>query len=145
MSTISWPPATDATELVDATALPPNSDISSTTLWAGPVSFPLPSKLAPTSFTTIFAPNFANSKAMPLPIPLPDPVTIATFPSRGFWDSLFFSPKPNSNPLPSKSKSSCLNLPLERGLNKVTFLLSSIKWSMVPPCTWNIWELIWAE
>jgi len=101
LSTISLPPDTDATELVDATAFPPNSDISSTTLCAGPLSFPLPSKLAPTSLTTIFAPNLDNSRAIPLPIPLPEPVTIATWPSKGLGPSLFLSPNPNTKPLPS--------------------------------------------
>ena len=65
-----------------ATASPPIFLISATTSWAGdPVGAPLPSKCAPRSFTTTFAPCFAMSSASSRPIPRPAPVMIATFPS----------------------------------------------------------------
>src|SRR5262249_51867245 len=44
-------------------------------------AWPVPSKWAPRSFTTTFAPCLAMSSASSRPIPRPEPVTIATFPS----------------------------------------------------------------
>jgi len=55
-----------------------------TTVCAGPVSVPAPSRLAPMSQTTTRAPSCANNSAMPRPIPRPAPVTIATLPATIF-------------------------------------------------------------
>src|SRR5437870_7779777 len=65
-----------------ATAWPPIFLISATTSCAGvAVGAPVPSKCAPRSFTTTFAPCFARSSASSRPMPRPEPVTIATLPS----------------------------------------------------------------
>src|SRR4029434_6823595 len=42
---------------------------------------PVPSKCAPRSFTTTFAPSLAKRSASSRPMPRPAPVTIATLPS----------------------------------------------------------------
>src|SRR5437867_1290683 len=65
-----------------AIAWPPVFLISATTSWAGvAVGAPVPSKCAPRSFTTTFAPCLAMSNASSRPMPRPEPVTIATLPS----------------------------------------------------------------
>ena len=65
-----------------ATASPPIAVISSTTCWAGPASFPVPSIEPPRSFTTTLAPWWASMSECSRPIPRPAPVTIATRPSQ---------------------------------------------------------------
>src|SRR3954466_1486929 len=49
---------------------------------AGSSSVPCPSRLTPTSFTTMLAPSRAMHSANSRPMPRPDPVTTATRPSR---------------------------------------------------------------
>src|SRR4051794_37218887 len=49
---------------------------------AGSSSVPWPSRLTPTSFTTMLAPSRAMHSANSRPMPRPDPVTTATRPSR---------------------------------------------------------------
>ena len=49
---------------------------------AGSSSVPWPSRLTPTSLTTMFAPSRAMHSANSRPMPRPDPVTTATRPSR---------------------------------------------------------------
>src|SRR3984957_7001492 len=66
---------------VEAIALPPACLISSTTVCAGSMSVPAPSRLAPISQTTTGAPSCAISNAMPRPMPRPAPVTMATLPA----------------------------------------------------------------
>src|SRR6476469_8808911 len=65
--------------------------ISRTTSWAGPSSWPAPSREPPTSLTTTLAPSDAIIRACSRPMPRPAPVTIATLPSHmfpmGAWDS----------------------------------------------------------
>src|SRR5262245_44755018 len=73
-----------------AMASPPFFLISATTSWAGvAVGAPVPSKCAPRSFTTTFAPSLAMSNASSLPMPRPAPVTIATLPSSSMRDASF--------------------------------------------------------
>src|SRR5580692_1006380 len=76
-------------ESVEAMASPPDVLISSTTSCAGPASVPAPSRLAPISQTTTFAPSCAIKSAMPRPMPRPAPVTMATFPATMFAIGLF--------------------------------------------------------
>src|SRR5206468_1083288 len=65
-----------------AIACPPFFLISATTSCAGvAVGWPVPSKWAPRSFTTILAPCCAMRSACSRPIPRPEPVMIATLPS----------------------------------------------------------------
>src|SRR5262245_32764124 len=70
-----------AIDSVEAIASPPAFLISSTTCCAGPASVPAPSRLAPMSQATTFAPSCAISSAMPRPMPRAAPVTMATFPA----------------------------------------------------------------
>ena len=79
---IRCPPSQVVTESPDATALPPDAMMSSTTPCAIEDEPPVPSSSAPMSLTTTLAPFAANSSATPRPIPRPAPVTTATFPSR---------------------------------------------------------------
>src|ERR1700722_14161410 len=65
---------------VEAMASPPSFLISLTTSCAGPSSCPAPSRVAPISQTTTFAPSFAIRSAMPRPTPRAAPVTMATLP-----------------------------------------------------------------
>src|SRR3989441_6837585 len=65
-----------------AIAWPPRFLISATTSCAGvAVAWPVPSKWAPRSFTTILAPCCAMRSACSRPMPRPEPVMIATLPS----------------------------------------------------------------
>src|SRR3954453_5432313 len=66
---------------VFAAASPPAALISSTTCCAGPASSPLPSRAAPRSLTTTFAPCALSMSACSRPMPRPAPVTMHTRPS----------------------------------------------------------------
>src|SRR5690606_39269839 len=75
-------PSQSDTSSVLATASPPSARTSSTTEAAGPRSAePLPSRPAPRSLTTTFAPCLANSRAYSRPRPRPAPVITTTCPS----------------------------------------------------------------
>src|ERR1700704_124794 len=66
------------TESYAGTAWPPKLSISLHTWAAGLSSTPRPSRLAPTSLTTSFAPSRARHSANSRPMPRPAPVTTAT-------------------------------------------------------------------
>src|SRR5438094_2817541 len=85
-----------------ATAWPPIFLISATTSCAGvAVGAPVPSKCAPRSFTTTFAPCFASSSASSRPMPRPEPVTIATLPSSNIGEPPLGDVRGHGEPAPA--------------------------------------------
>src|SRR4051812_30205346 len=71
-------PSQSAMSSVLATAWPPASRISSTTICAGASDEPSPSRDVPMSLTTTRAPSAAKASAWARPSPPPAPVTMTT-------------------------------------------------------------------
>src|SRR5213593_995533 len=85
-----------------AIAWPPIFLISATTSCAGvAVGAPVPSKCAPRSFTTTFAPCLARSSASSRPMPRPEPVTIATLPSSNIGEPPLGDVRGHGEPAPA--------------------------------------------